>query len=120
MITALAGGPHETLPEEGRLVIPWPVARLALTLGGNCFRARQRRHGDEDDAGPVLKMCAAEERWCAAPRELDLLRPCRAFQRSGLRDGLDEATRSRPSASFLNAGDSRVCRGQLVSFAIAG
>ena len=68
----LAGSPHETLPEEGRLVIPWPIARLALTLGGNRFRARQRRHGDEDDAGPVLKMCAAEERWCAAPRELDV------------------------------------------------
>ena len=33
---------------------------------------------------------------------------------------LDEATRSRPSASFLNAGDSRVCRGPLISFAIAG
>jgi hypothetical protein len=65
--TGLAGGPHETLPEEGRLVIPWPIARLALTLGGNCFPVRQRRHGDEDDAGPVLKMCAAEERWCAAP-----------------------------------------------------
>ena len=72
MTTGLAGGPHETLPEEGRLVIPWPIARLALTLGGNRFRARQRRHGDEDDAGPVLKMCAAEERWCAAPRELDV------------------------------------------------
>jgi hypothetical protein len=70
--SGLAGGPHETLPEEGRLVIPWSIARLALTLGGNCFRARQRRHGDEDDAGPVLKMCAAEEQWCAAPRELDL------------------------------------------------
>jgi hypothetical protein len=84
--TGLAGGPHETLPEERRLVIPWSIARLALTLGGNCFRARQRRHGDEDDAGPVL----------------------------------NEATRSRPSASFLNAGDSWVCRGQLVSFAIAG
>jgi hypothetical protein len=65
--TGLAGGPHETLPEERRLVIPWPIARLALTLGDNCFRARQRRHGDENDAGWALKMCAAEERRCAAP-----------------------------------------------------
>src|SRR5205814_8783912 len=51
--TGLAGGHHETLPEEERLVIPWPIARLALTLGGNCSRARQRRHGDEDDAGSI-------------------------------------------------------------------
>ena len=119
MTTGLAGGPHETLPEEGRLVIPWPIARLALTLGGNCFRARQRRHGDEDDAGPVLKMCAAEERWCAAPRELDLSALAGHSKDLGFETGL-EATRSRPSASFLNAGDGRVCRGQLVSFAIAG
>jgi hypothetical protein len=106
MTTDLARGPHETLPEEGRLVIPWPIARLALTLGGNCFRARQRRHGDEDDAGPVLKMCAAEERRCA-PRELDLPALAGHLQRSGLGDGLDEAIRSRPSISFLNASDSR-------------
>jgi hypothetical protein len=106
--TGLAGSPHETLPEEGRLVIPWPIARLALTLGGNRFRARQRRHGDEDDAGWALKMRAAEERRRGAPRELDLPALAGHLQRSGLRDGLDEAIRSRPFISFLNASDSRV------------
>ena len=75
MITDLAGGPHETLPRRRiarrlRLVIP-NRPRLALTIGGNCTRAGQRRRGDEDDAGWALKMCAAEERRCAAPRELD-------------------------------------------------
>ena len=74
MTTGLAGSSHETLPEEGRLVIPWPIARLALTLGGNRFRARQRRHGDEDDAGRVQGTqdvrCGGTE--VRRPRELDL------------------------------------------------
>jgi hypothetical protein len=46
-------------------------------------------------------MCAAAERRCAAPPRAGPFRPCRAFQRSGLRDGLDEATRSRPLLRFL-------------------
>ena len=48
------------------------LVRAALTLGGNRFRARQGRRGDEDDAGWALKMRAAEERRRGAPRELDV------------------------------------------------
>src|ERR1700720_3935060 len=112
MITDLAGGPHETLPrcrirQGGCGWLSHNRPRLALTIGGNCTRAGQRRRGDEDDAGWALKMCAAEERRCAAPCELDLTALAGHLQRSGLRDGLDEAIRSRPSISFLNASDSR-------------
>ena len=71
MITNLAGGPHETLaatPYSGGCGwLSHNRPRLALTIGGNCTRAGQRKRGDEDDAGWALKMCAAEERRCAAP-----------------------------------------------------
>jgi len=49
-----------------------------------------------DDAGPVLKMCAAEERWCAAPRELDLSALAGHSKDLGLRDGLDEGNKITP------------------------
>ena len=81
MTPRLAGGPHETLPEEGRLVIPWPIARLALTLGGNRFRARQRRLGDEDDAGWALKMWAAGGTAVRRPPRAGPSRPCRAISK---------------------------------------
>jgi hypothetical protein len=52
--------------EEG--AVDYPMAyHLASTLGGNCPRVGRRRHGDEDDAGRVQAVCAAEERRCAAP-----------------------------------------------------
>ena len=53
--------------EEGKIGYAIACPRLASPLGGNCTRAGQRRRGDEDDAGWALKMCAAEERRCAAP-----------------------------------------------------
>ena len=55
--------------EEGAVDYPMAYHGLALTLGGNCSRAGRRRHGDEDDAGRVQALCAAEERRCAPPRE---------------------------------------------------
>jgi hypothetical protein len=47
-------------------------------------------------------------------------RPWGASPTSGLPDGLDEATQLRPTPSFANAGDNRVRRGPLFSFASAG
>jgi len=77
------------------------------------------------DEFEALKMCAAEERRCPAPSWT--LPPLQGISKDLAFDGLDEAIRSRPSTSFLNASDSflnasdsRVCRGPLVSFASAG
>ena len=55
--------PHS---EDGAIDIAMAY-HLASTLGGNCPRVGRRRHGDEDDAGRVQAVCAAEERRCAAP-----------------------------------------------------
>jgi DNA replication protein DnaC len=52
--------------------------------------------------------------------QTDLPAPGGHLQTSGLPDGLDEAIRSRSSTSFLDARDSRICRGLLFSFASAG
>jgi hypothetical protein len=85
------------------------------------------------DQFKALKMCAAEERRCAAPPSWTFP-PLQGISKDLGFDGLDEATRSSPSTSFLyasdsflyasdsflNASDSRVCRGPLISFAIAG
>ena len=69
-------------------------------------------------------MCAAEERRSPPPWTFP---PLQGISKDLGFDGLDEAIRSRPSTSLLNAGDSflnasdsRVCRGPLISFASAG
>src|SRR6202045_2229701 len=97
-------------------------ARAPLHRSAAIAPAGQSRDADEDDAGlirrPRLCDCGGTE--CAAPRALDRPAPGGHLQRSGLRDGFDEAMRLRPSASFLDAGDSWVWRGPFVSFAIAG
>jgi hypothetical protein len=63
------------------------------------------------------KMWPAEERRWAPRADLPIL--------AGISKDLgfkciDQAIRSRSSASFLNASDSRVCRRPLFCFAIAG
>src|SRR5271170_6228726 len=57
------------------------------------------------DEFEALKMCAAEERRCPAPSWT--LPPLQGISKDLAFDGLDEAIRSRPSTSFLNASDSR-------------
>jgi hypothetical protein len=57
MITDLAGGRRDAAAtpysEKGSVGYPMAYRAPLLTLGGNCSHAGQRRHGDEDDAGPV-------------------------------------------------------------------
>jgi hypothetical protein len=65
----------------------------------------------------ALKMCAAEERRSPPPWTFPPLQGI--FKDLGF-DGLDEAIRSRPSASLLNAGNGRRSGGPLFCFAIAG
>jgi len=96
-------------------------ARVSLHRSAAIAPAGQSRDTDEDDAGLRRPRYAiAEERSVPRPARLDRPAPGGHLQRSGLRDGFDEAMRLRPSASFLDAGDSWVCRGPFVSFAIAG
>jgi hypothetical protein len=104
------------------------MAYRALTLGGNCSEPvgagrLTRMTLDEFEA---LKMCAAEERRLRRPPSWTFP-PLQGISKDLGFDSLDEAIRSRPSTSFLNASASfvnashnRVCRGPLVSFASAG
>ena len=54
-VNDLAGAPAQTLPRRrmsgGCGWLSHNRPHLALTIGGNCTRAGQRRRGDEDDAG---------------------------------------------------------------------
>ena len=84
-------------------------ARASLHRSAAIAPVGQSRDTDEDDAGLRRPRYAiAEERSVPRPRALDRPAPGGHLQRSGLRDGFDEAMRLRPSASFLAASDSRV------------
>ena len=96
-------------------------ARASLHRSAAIAPAGQSRDADEDDAGLIRRpRCAiAEERSVPRPARWTVP-PLEAISKDLAFETVSTAMRLRPSASFLNAGDSRVCRGQLVSFAIAG
>src|SRR5690348_334857 len=102
-------------------VMPSP-ARASLHRSAAIAPAGQSRDADEDDARLIRRpRCAiAEERSVPRPARWTVP-PLEAISKDlAFETGFDEAMRLRPSASFLDAGDSRVCRGPLISFAIAG
>src|SRR5205823_10215326 len=118
---------RDAYSEECELTISLPATGLVLILGGNYSApvgaTTVMRMTVEESEG--LKVSAAEERRCAAPRA-GPCRPRMAVKDLGF-DRFDEQNRSPPSTSFLNASNSllhssdrRFCRGPLVSFASAG